>query len=72
MREHHGRASDVAVLLRESHERFASQLLELDNLRARVLEAERRAQLAAEFNPPGKRARISRKPSPAARVSAAA
>jgi hypothetical protein len=72
MREHHGRASDAAVLLRRSHERLTSQLLELDNLRAHVLEAERRAQLPAEFNPPRPRKRLSRKPPSAARVCAAA
>jgi hypothetical protein len=43
MHEHPGRAVDAAVLLREHLEWLTSQLSELEGLRARVLEAERRA-----------------------------
>jgi len=51
MREHHGRAADAAVLLRERLEQLTSQLSELESLRARVLEAERSALITADSDP---------------------
>ena len=44
MREHHGSAVDAALLLHERLEQLASQLSELESLRARVFEAERSAR----------------------------
>ncbi|TQF30930.1 hypothetical protein UNPA324_15930 [Bradyrhizobium sp. UNPA324] len=48
MHEHPGRAVDAAVQLHEHLEQLSSQLSELESLRARVLEAERRALITEE------------------------
>lgn len=44
MPEHHGRAVDAAMLLRDRMEKLTSQLSELENLRVRVREAEQKVE----------------------------
>ena len=64
MREHHGSAVDAALLLHERLEQLASQLSELESLRARVFEAERSAPITVETAPRSPRASSRHAPFP--------
>jgi hypothetical protein len=56
MREYPGPAADAIVRLHERLEQLTSQLSELECLRARVLEAERRVLITVETAPSRSRA----------------